>query len=117
MKNQRQYRDTWTPGWQFVSNIDDCNAVFRAFGNSETFKYAELTKDVEKARHLSPVGLFYLFVEDEEVFEIFKKFSYNELIFTRMAGVTAEKNPHGVKIGKIDIVEAYMKHLNEEPKN
>ncbi len=117
MKNQREKRPDRTPGWQFVSNIDDCNAVFRSFGNSVVFRYATLTKDIELARNLSPVGVFYLFVEDESVFEIFKKFTYKEITFSRMVGTTVEINPHGVKIGKDDVIDCYLKYYEESKNN
>ena len=113
MKNQREKRPDRTPGWQFVSSIDDCNAVFRAFGNSAAFGYATLTKDIELARNLSPVGVFYLFVEDESVFEVFKKFTYKEIIFSRMAGATEGINPYGVKISKDDVIDCFLKHYEE----
>lgn len=90
------------------------NAVMRAFGNSIAFPWSTLTRDMSLADSLQDVSLLFFEIEDDSVIDVINSFGYDELIFSRMAGKTAELNPFNVLISQHDVLHCYEKYLNEE---
>jgi len=90
------------------------NAVMRAFGNSVKFPWSTLTKDMSIAEGLDDVSLLFFDISSDSVVDVINSFEYDDLIFSRMAGKTAEINPYNVLISQHDILHCYEQYLNEK---
>ena len=86
----------------------------RAFGNSIAFPWSTLTRDMSLADSLQDVSLLFFEIEDDRVIDVINSFEYNDLIFSRMAGKTAEVNPFNVLISQHDILHCYEQYLKNE---
>ena len=83
------------------------NAVMRSFGNSDRFPWGKLTRDFGVVGDLQDCSLLFFEVEDDETIDVINSFNFDELIFSRMTGETAQTNPHACLISKHDILHCY----------
>ena len=79
----------------------------RAFGNSKRFPYRTLTRDFSAAGDLADCSLLYFEIEDDAILDIINSFTFENLIFSRMAGDTSTINPTACLISKHDILHCY----------
>ena len=111
MKNLRQRKPYITPDFKvFGHRTHSTNAVMRAFGNSIKFPWGTVTRDEEIVGNLQECSLLFLEVEDDSVIDIINSFPFEELIFSRMTGETAEINPSACLISKHDILHCYEQY-------
>jgi len=118
MKNLREripYRTKdfriWTTG-----NRDKANAVMRAFGNSESFPFSLVTRDLSLAENLKDCSLLFFDIEEDWVIDELNKLEYEELVFSRMLGQKYHINLAGVLISKNDVLRAWERIENEKSK-
>ena len=88
------------------------NAVVRTFGKKwKVFWFGDIVK--EPPTDLDDCSVKYIKVNDERVFEVFKRFTYEDLTFTASVGKWYHINPLGVNISRHDIDTAYRKYKNK----
>lgn len=100
--------------FEFVKTIEEADALFRSFGNSKGFPWGSLTTDIDRFGYLKDCSVYYVKIKDESVFDTFKRFEYGDLTFTAAGGNTFQKNPHGVKISKRDVIDSFKKYYGNE---
>ena len=61
---------------------------------------------------LKDCSVYPIKIHNKRAHSVFAKFTYEDLIFTAMAGVTDQVNPYGVKVPKQSIEIAYEKYKN-----
>ena len=108
MINLRQRIPDSTPDFRFTER-EYANAVMRAYGNSESFPWGHITRDLSVIGNLSDVSLIFFDVEDDGVIDTINSFSDDELLFSRMTGETFSINPAGCLISKNDILYSYLR--------
>ena len=91
----------------FRTRTVSTNAVMRAFGNSVLFPWSTLTRDFTRAGDLADCSLLFFEIHDDAIIDVINSFTFDNLIFSRMAGDTASINPTGCLISKHDILHCY----------
>ena len=108
MRNLRLRRPFVTTDFRvFRSRTPSTNAVMRAFGNSILFPWSTITRDFSRAGSLADCSLLFFEIEDDATLDIINSFTFENLIFSRMAGDTATINPTACLISKHDILHCY----------
>ena len=108
MINLRERKSFATNAFKiFKKQTHGTNAVMRSFGNSDRFPWGKLTRDFGVVGDLQDCSLLFFEVEDDETIDVINSFNFDELIFSRMTGETAQTNPHACLISKHDILHCY----------
>ena len=108
MINLRERKSFATNAFKiFKKQTHGTNAVMRTFGNSDRFPWGKLTRDFNVVGDLQDCSLLFFEIENDETIDVINSFNFDELIFSRMTGETAQTNPHACLISKHDILHCY----------
>ena len=118
MKNLREripYRSKDFRVW-YKGDRDKANAVMRAFGNSKSFPFSLVTRDLSLAENLQDCSLLFFHIEDDRIIDKLNELEYKELLFSRMLGMGVKDSPYTALISKYDILRAWERIENEKSK-